>query len=135
MKSAIKTIMKAISLTILFSCFVFGLFAQNNFSGYLATNSQTSKTKIDFKIKDSNNSKLSVWFNTEKADDYQEIENWMLDSKFWEIESPVEQESVEEEMEVEEWMKNFNVDLCTGIDIYSDFTVKDWMKHHIFYIL
>ncbi|MBU8892714.1 MAG: hypothetical protein KOO66_08030 [Bacteroidales bacterium] len=135
MKSAVKTITKAISLTIIFSCFIVGVFAQNKFSGYLATSSQTSKTKIDFKIKDSNNTKLAVCFNTEKADDYQEIENWMLDSEFWEIEYTIEQEPVEKEMKVEEWMKNFNIDLCTGIDIYYDFIEKDWMKYHSFYIL
>ena len=127
MKSAVKTIIKPISLTILFSCFIFGLFAQNEFSGYLATNSQTSEIEINLKTDDSN--------TTKHAEDYQRIEDWMADSKFWEIDYTIEQEPVEKEMEVEEWMTNFKFTLCGGIDIYSDFIEKDWMKHHSFYIL
>ena len=137
MTSNVKTIAKFVSLSIILSSFVFGLYAQNKFSNYLATNSKTTKYKTMPKTNTTNNKNLAILEEKEIVEEKCIIENWMLDDKFWELTNKFEwdKEPVEEQREIEDWMYKFKIQRVGCVDIYSDFAEKEWMKEHSFFIL
>ncbi len=138
MKSRAKIIVKFLSLSIILSSFVFGLYAQNKYSGLLSLKTNTSKLKTSPKTNNSTDVKLAAILDLNVVEKARSLEDWMFDSFFWEIEKNVwNEEPVEEERKIEEWMINFKVikEACMCIDIYSDFEEKEWMKEHNFFIL
>ena len=155
MKSRIKVILKLLSLSIILSSSAFGLFAQNKYSNYLALNSKTLKRLTIPKTSNSVQLKLAILEESEIIEDRQnledwmfnislksdqielEIESWMLDDEFWEIQKPFEWdvEPVEEDREIEPWMTKFKIKRVGCVDIYTDFIEKEWMKKHSFFIL
>ncbi|MCD4835013.1 MAG: hypothetical protein K8R31_14540 [Bacteroidales bacterium] len=139
MKFRAKTIVKFLSLSIILSCFVFGLYAQNKYSNLIALNTKISNHKTLPKTDNKLQVKLAILEELEIVEENQKLESWMLDSKSWEIVKKFkwDEEPVEEEREIEKWMINFKVikEACMCIDIYSDFVEKEWMKNHNFFIL
>jgi len=137
MKSRAKTIVKFLSLSIILSCFVFGLYAQNKYSSLLTLNTNISKLKTLPKTNNKLQVKLAILEELEIVEENQELEGWMLDSKFWEIVKKFEwdEEPFEEPSEIEAWMTKFKINNICCVDIYSDFVEKEWMKEHSFFIL
>ncbi len=139
MKFRAKTIVKFLSLSIILSSFVFGLYAQNKCSTLLALNTKISNHKTLTKTDNKLQVKLTILEELEIVEENRKLESWMLDSKSWEIVKKFkwDEEPVEEEREIEKWMINFKVikEACMCIDIYSDFVEKEWMKNHNFFIL
>ncbi len=135
MKSRVKTIVKFLSLSIILSCFVFGLYAQNKYSNLLAIKISKRRT---LPITDNKSQvKLAILEDMEIVEETQKLESWMLDSKFWKIVKKFEwdEEPYEEPSEIEAWMTKFKINNLACVDIYSDFVEKEWMKEHNFFIL
>lgn len=139
MKSQAKLFIKILSLSIVLSSFMFGLYAQNKYFDILALNTNTSKLKTSPKTNNPPDLKLVTILDLNVVEKPRTLEDWMLDSKSWEIVKKFEwdEESVEEERKIEKWMINFKVikETCMCIDIYSDFVEKEWMINHNFFIL
>jgi len=153
MKSIITTTVKIVSLTIILFSIGFGVYAQHHFENILAENTKTAKNKTQLKTNDQSTIKLAILSSPEVFEDNKtiedwmfkikiehdlsrenrQIETWMLDKDFWNIEYTLEQEPTEKEREIEEWMKKF--DFCISAESISGFVEKDWMKQHSFYIL
>ena len=137
MKTLAKSIVKFLSLSVILSCFVFGLYAQNKYSSLLALNTKISNHKTLPKIDNKLQVKLTILEELEIIEENQKLEDWMLDSKFWKIVKKFEwdEEPFEEPSEIEDWMTKFKIQKVECINIYSDFLEKEWMKEHNFFIL
>lgn len=137
MKSQTILSLKLLGLSIIISCITLGLYAQEKYTGLLSSNTETYKIK-NLQQKDKRiQHKLAVIDKRAIHEEKQQLEEWMFDSKFWEI-SPKfewENEPAEEPREIEEWMKNIKIKRIGCVDIYSDFVEKDWMHEHNFFIL
>jgi len=122
MKSRAITIVKLFSLSILFSCLVFGLYAQNEFKDLLSRNEMITKAKPRAQKSTISSPKLALFNegnivesqkNIEnwmfdltiiENDDF-ELEEWMFDEYFWEIKKQIiEEEIIEEQKDLEPWM-------------------------------
>lgn len=137
MKSNAKTIVKFVSLSIILSSFVFGLYAQNKYSNYLVNNSKTAKYKTISQTSTTHRVKLASLDEIEIVEEKCLMENRMLEDRFWELTNKFEwdEEPVEEHREIEDWMNKFKIQQEDCVDIYSDFVEKEWMKDHSFFIL
>ena len=137
MKSQAKLFIKILSLSIVLSSFMFGLYAQNKYFDILALNTNTSKLKTSPKTNNPPDLKLVTILDLNVVEKPRTLEDWMLDSKSWEIVKKFEwdKEPIEEPKEIEDWMTKFKINNTCCIDIYSDFIEKEWMKNHNFFIL
>lgn len=129
--------LRIISLSILLSIFVSGIMAQNNAPQILVSdeNSPTQKNLQETNyIKGIN---LVTQDELDITEEKQKLEDWMFDCQFWQLVKKFEwdQEPVEETRLIEEWMLTFKIQLTGRIDVCSDFTEKEWMKKHSFFIL
>jgi hypothetical protein len=109
MKSLIKKIGISISLSLIFSCFVLVLNANNY-------NPETKLASLEI---------------PESFQEYQKLEEWMFNVNFYAI-------KIEQEYEIESWMLNNDFwkifkSNCSGIQ--SNFIEKEWMNKHCFFIL
>ena len=155
MKSRAITIVKILSLSVILSCLVFGLYAQSQFENVLASKETLSKQKTS-PIRTRTNIKLAVLDEFEITEQHKEIESWMLnlslqkdeftkqrqfeewmfDENFWKVEKPVwEEKIIEEPREIDGWMENLQIEEKKGAKFYLNFREEQWMKKHAFLIL
>ena len=125
MKCQIKLILKFLFLSIVISCLAFGSNAE--------TNKQERVPKSD---KESNLNAESI-NNQNIIEEKQELEEWMFDREYWQIENEFEgDEKPDEETSLaEDWMSIYKFINASTNNIYSDFVEKEWMKKHHFLIL
>ncbi len=131
MKSGVTTIVKVLSLSILLSCLVFGSYAQSRYENILASNDSRTKYKTLPMKTNLNTTKLSIFNDAEIIEDQKQIENWMHDENFWEIQSNVwEEEVIEEEREVEDWMLNLDL---KNENLNEERYLEEWMFDESFW--
>lgn len=137
MKSRAKTTLKFLSLSIVLSCFVLGVYAQSKYSNILALETKTSKHKTQLRIDNNTELKLAIRDDSKLAEGNKKLENWMLDKKFWKTVKKYEweEEPIEQPREIEDWMITLKVKRVGCVDIFSDFKEKPWMKEQSFLIL
>lgn len=125
----IKTIAISISLSLIFSCFVVGLYASNNYSHYSDIDFGISKHKVHLKL-----APLDYPETFEK--DYQ-IDSLMKSNDFKKITKPTNfnEGYIEESSKVEDSMINSDHIKTPCSNSQSDFIEKTWMRKHSFMIL
>ena len=127
MKSGVTTIVKILSLSILLSCLVFGAYAHNKYENILTSNDNMA----EYKTLLNQATKLAIFNEAEIIEDQKQIENWMFDENFWEIQSNVwDEEVIEEEREVEDWM--LNLDLKKE-NFNEERYLEEWMFDEFFW--
>ncbi len=131
MKSGVTTIVKISSLSILLSFLVFGLYAQNKYVKILASNDNMTSYKTLPKKTNLNATKVAFLNDWEITEEQKEIESWMHDENFWEIQSNVwDEEVIEEERKVEDWMLNLDLKNET---FSEERYIEEWMFDEFFW--
>ena len=127
---------RMLRLTLTISLIFLGLSAQSNSPGSLNENLNTCKLKKQVKLNCEKNQLLTVCDNLNINEEKKMLEEWMFDEYFWKISQPEwEEEPIEQIIEIEDWMKTFNVIYMGSNDVFSGFVEKNWMKNHNFLIL
>jgi hypothetical protein len=153
MKSFAKTATSFFGLFIVLFFFVFGVYAQSNYTDILASNKNISKRILRLKsttssvlklahLEEQSSAKQIQVVSNQASKSYQaevsetkhrQLEEWMFDEFFWQVTFPVWNEEVrEEQKEIESWMMNISV---TGHQTTGSNAQTMWVQKHSFFIL
>lgn len=128
MKTTLKISIKLISISILTSCFTLAVYASTSYQNTKTAKTITKQKTITSQVKLANLDP-TYYEETEK-----QIEDWMLDDKFWKIKTQFEweEEPIEKERDIENWMNNISIKKNYSKINFND---KEWMEKQSFYIL
>ncbi len=130
----IKTISISISLSLIFSSFVVGLYASNENSHFSETDSYTGIQKGQ--LTGNKNQYLKLAPLDTFGQDYQ-IDSLMKNNDLKKITKPsnFNEETIDESFKAEDSMTNSEPNITPYSNTQSDFIEKSWMKKHSFMIL
>lgn len=137
MKSYLNIFVKFSFLVIILSIIAPSLDAKNTRFQKIKSNKIIHKQKVNIKTNNITLIRQLYLEELELVEETKEIEEWMLDNKFWEIikETECNQKPAKETSIVEEWIFIFNNQKEECLNAYSDFLEEEWMHEHTFLIL
>lgn len=156
MKTTCKTIALSLGLSVVLFFFVFGVYAQSNYTDILASNKNISKRILRLKSTSSSVLKLahleeqssakqiqmvsnqaSKSYQTEVSEiKHRQLEEWMFDEFFWQVVVPFwNEQAADEHREIEPWMINLKVSQYGLNNPIKNNKEKMWAQKHNFFIL
>lgn len=133
----IKTIAISISLSLIFSSFVVGLYASNENSHFSETDSYKGIQKSQLTDNKNQYLKLAPIDTPDTFEQDYQIDSLMKNNDFKKITKPTNfnEDSIDESYKAEDSMTNFEPIIRPCSNTQSNFIEKTWMKKHSFMIL